>query len=788
MPLKQRRLYSFGDFRLDPTTRTLTREGVSIPLFPKCFDVLLYLVENPGRLITKDELLRGVWTDAFVEESNLSQNVSLLRKALDDRGNTPRYIVTVPGKGYQFAATPATQMFQEAAVGQDFALHAVPERLLAVVERPSYDHEPAAPHSISNGLPVGLSINKWKTATVGALVLAAAAGGWLAYKHFRGGHALVGQSKLVLADFTGSPGDASLNAVLRGALAVDLRQSPYFTFLSQADIQNTLSQMGQPKNHALTADVAREVCQRNNAQAVVNGAIARLGQHYLITLEAAECASGNELANGKKEVANPDAIPAALDELAAGLRRKLGESTSSVQKFSTPLFPENTGSLEALKSFSEGENLGLAGQYFAAIPHFERAIELDPKFAVAYLDLSAVYYNVRERGKAILNLKTAYALRDNAGERDRLFIVSRYHEEVTGDLWESVRNYRTWSEMYPANPQPWGALSEIYLDLGQPEQAVELAKHALTLHGKGPEWYVWLARAQLNAGQFREAQGVCRQALSQFAGSGTLHGMCMQVDYALHDSAAVNADIAWGQTNPEGARVQENAGRIALAEGRIRQGQMLMQQVGDAYRHQGLDRMADFFTLADTRILAEEGLTETARQVLKSVPLQDGMVDPVVALAETGDALRAAAILRQDLAEHPSDTLWQHRNVPQIQAAIQLAQHKPQQAIAALEAALPNDYGTFDLPYLRGLAFLAANAPDRAAVEFQKIVDHPGIEPISYVLPLAFLGIARSRALLGQEGPSRDAYEKFFSLWKNADADVPVLVSARKEYARLNQK
>jgi len=788
MELIQRRRYSFGDFSLDATTRVLTRDGVPIPLFPKCFDVLLYLVENPGRVITKDELLRGVWTDAFVEESNLSQNVSLLRKALDDRGNAPRYIVTIPGKGYQFAATLATQMFHAVAVGQDFRLRAVPERTVALVEEASYDEEPAAPHSISNRLPGGRLINKWKIATVSAVVLAAAAGAWPAYTHLRGRHALVGQSKLVLAEFTGSPGDASLNGVLRGALAVDLRQSPYFTFLSQADVQDTLAQMGQPKNRALTADVAREVCQRNNAQAFVDGAIARLGRRYLITLEAIECTSGNELANGKKEVADSDALPAALDELAATLRRELGESTSSIKQFSTPLFAENTGSFEALKAYSEAKSLALAGQYLASIPLFERAIELDPKFAVAYLDLSTVYGNVRESGKAILNLKTAYALRDNAGEQDRLFIISRYHEAVTGDVWESVRNYRTWSEIYRTNPLPWGQLSGIYLDLGQPEQSVEFAKHALTLRVRGAEWYVFLARAELHAGRFREAQGVCRERLSQFASSGTFHSVCMQVDYALHDANGVKADIAWGQTNAEGTGVQLNAALMALAEGRIRSGQALVQQAGEAYRRQGLDRMSAFFTLASTRILAEEGLTETARLLLKSVPLVDGMVDPVVALAETGSAQQAATILRQDLAQHPSDTLWQLRKGPQIEAAILLAEHKPQQALDALEKGGQNDYGTFDLPYLRGLASLDANAPDRAAVEFQKIVDHPGVDPLSYEYPLAFLGIARSRALLGQEGPSREAYTRFFSLWKNADADAPPLVSARKEYARLDHK
>jgi hypothetical protein len=181
-------------------------------------------------------------------------------------------------------------------------------------------------------------------------------------------------------------------------------------------------------------------------------------------------------------------------------------------------------------------------------------------------------------------------------------------------------------------------------------------------------------------------------------------------------------------------------------------------------------------------------LDPRARLLLKSVPLVDGMVDPVVALAETGSAQQAATILRQDLAQHPSDTLWQCRKGPQIQAAILLAEHKPQEAFEALETGGPNDYGTFDLPYLRGLASLAANAPDRAAVEFQKIVDHPGVDPLSYEYPLAFLGIARSRALLGQEGPSREAYARFFSLWKNADADAPPLVSARKEYARLDHK
>jgi tetratricopeptide (TPR) repeat protein len=277
--------------------------------------------------------------------------------------------------------------------------------------------------------------------------------------------------------------------VLDSALRIDLSQSPFLSFLSDSQIRETLVQMQRPREATFPADVAREVCQRNNAQVLLHGVVARFGKHYLLTLDAIDCQSGGDLAETKSEAAVADDIPHAIDLVSASMRKRLGESRASVRRYNVPLFPAATHSFEALQRFSEATNLGLQGKYGQAIPLYRQAIELDPKFAKAYANMSSAYGNLGDHDAQVENLKKAYDLRDTAGEHDKLYITAKYEETVTGDLEESLRNYRAWANIYPQDVAPWSSLANTYTQLGEAWPSLQAERQSLSLRAiQHPMW------------------------------------------------------------------------------------------------------------------------------------------------------------------------------------------------------------------------------------------------------------------------------------------------------------
>jgi pentatricopeptide repeat protein len=761
---QESRIYRFGAFRIEPGARSLTHNQQPVPLTPKAFDLLLHMAENPGRLLTKNELLGAVWPDSIVEEGNLSQNVFLLRKALSVAGEENRCILTVPGRGYQFAAPV------EADVA-GLAVHAAQTQRTAVVEEEQVD-------TVSGKTPPARGRGRqwiWIAAAMGVVAAAGAVATW------KRPHRVPAFPMVVIADFRNATGDPGMDRVLDSAIEIDLKQSPYLSFLSLARVRETLAQMQRKKEADFTPEVAREVCQRSNAQILLTGVIAKFGRRYLLTLDATDCASGGVLAESKREAAGPEGVPHAIDLAAADLRDRLGESQASIARFGTDLFAENTGSLEALKRYSEAKRLGFKGRYAEAVPLFERAIELDPQFAMAYADLGGAYVNLGERALAAVNFAKAYGLREKEAEQDRLFIIASYHDNVTGDLYQSILNLRTWTDVYPRDPTPWSHLADLYTQLGRPELGIEAARQGLALDPEKSVAYTILARGLLHAGKFDAAKSVCDKAQAKGFSGADLHSLRMQIAAARHDRAGIDVEIAWTRTHSDSSRVKLNEGMLAFAAGNVHRGLELFQESARSYREQGLESLSAKVLLASTRMLAEEGHTSEARKLLDEVPVPAGMTDPVVAMAEVGEEARATAIFKQELALHPADTLWVGTRGPQIQAAAFLARHQPREAIDVLRPSIPYDLRNYDLPLLRGKAYLGDHQPGAAELEFRKILDHPGVDPLSYEFPLAQLELARALAANGEVDQSHAAYEAFFALWKDADSGEPLLRDARQE-------
>ncbi len=439
-----------------------------------------------------------------------------------------------------------------------------------------------------------------------------------------------------------------------------------------------------------------------------------------------------------------------------------------------------------MQSYSKAIHLEAAGKNADAIPLFRRAIELDPKFAIAYADLATAYGNTGDMAEKSATLARAYELRDSADERNRLFIIALYHENATGNMDEALRNYRNWTEIYPGNPAAWGNMASIYTRLGQAELAVPLARRALSMDPRIAVGYVILSRALLHAGQLDDAKSVCEQAIAKGLDGADLHAQLMQTDVARNDAEGVKAQIDWGRNHSFAARLRLNEALLAFAEGRIHEGQEILGTLSSVYKQQGGAGQYVIHLLKSSRMLADIGHLQEARALLNSQALPDDAPDPLVTMAETGNADLAEKTLSKELARHPEDTLWAGLGAPQIRAAVLLSRHKPEEAVAVLQPASPYELSTLEIPYMRGAAYLEANQPAAAEKEFRKVIDHRGVDPLSHLYALAHLGLARALARENKVAGSQAAYDQFFSIWKNADPEEPLLKQARQEFRRIN--
>jgi len=763
--------YRFGGFTLDPMRRALVHDGASIVLSATLFDTLLYLVEHPGRVVSKDELLDAVWPRKVVEEANVAQTIYALRKALNVGGAGERVIVTAPGRGYRFAL-PVENVWEGM----------VPHRTISAAQEKApglAPRETPAWRALLTRPLVGVPI------LVGVLALAALAIWGLAI--WAGPRGPVpsspGRKTVVLADFQNLSGAPVFDRTLTEATRIDLYQSPYVTVLPDRMVQNTLSLMTRSADTPLTAPLAREVCARNNAAAAVDGVIAQVGADYLLSLTAFDCAEGAVLDAEKAEVTSRDALLPALDRLVDRLRRRLGESADSVRRFRVPLLPARTGSLEALKTYSEGQYAFAHGANAQAKALFQQAVQIDPAFASAYVGLSALFNNEHDFDRSKAFAAKAYALRDTVGARDRYHIIARYQENVSNDILEAIRNYQDWAASYPQDDIPWSDLSNSENWIGRYAEAVEPGRRGLALAPAKEAAYVVLARAWLHEGRVDAAAEVARRAVGKGLAGEDIHGLLTEIAAAHGDDAAIAEDIASARGSPAERTVLIFAARNAWREGRVRQGEALYERASTLAREQGV---VDFTLPFRARELADLGLVGQALRLLGEVPASDqDDSDFIFATAEFGDAARAQSLLERTLRRSPLDTLNNAIFASETRAVLALRRSRPDAAITALAPALPFEMRAFDTPYLRGRAYLAAGDGPRAAVEFRKILDHPDIEPTSPLRPLAQLGLARALRLQHDRAQSRLAYEALLADWKNADPDLPAFVQAKAEYASL---
>ena len=638
---------------------------------------------------------------------------------------------------------------------------------------------------------------KWVAISGIALVaVAGAVGGWLYFAHKA--HALSATDTVVLADFTNKTGDAVFDDTLKQGLSVQLAQSPFFNILSDQKVQDTLNLMGRSLGERLTPELARDLCQRAGSKAYLSGSIAGLGSQYVIGLKAVNCHTGDSLAQEQVTADSKEHVLTALDAVATKLRGKVGESLSTIQKYDTPIEEATTSSLEALKAYSAARHtLDENGNAFTAIPFFKHAIELDPDFAAAYAALGTCYTNVGDSEVAAEMWKKAYELRNRVSEREKLSIAAHYQFEVTRNLEKAAEAFELWIQVYPRDDIAISDLGLVHALLGQYEKAVVELRQATALDPTAADNYGNLAYAYAALNRMDDARSTIEQARARNIDGPVLHAWHYILAFFKRDSARMAEDIAWATGKPGmneiflglEASTAAYSGRLAKARELTRRATVSAQRNQDkagAASYQAAESLYEalFGNAVEARKSAAVALVLYAGRDVQSVA--------AMASAFAGDTAHAE-VLGADLGKRfPEDTLQNFHILPSIRGAAEVKRGNLSQAIEILQSATQYELGAetdSGLPlytvYIRGEAYLAAHQGSAAEAEFQKILDHPGIVAINPIGALAHLGLARAYALEGDTAKARAGYHDFLTLWKDADPDIPILIAAKSEYAKL---
>jgi tetratricopeptide (TPR) repeat protein len=620
---------------------------------------------------------------------------------------------------------------------------------------------------------------------------------------------LTAKDTIVLADFSNSTGDAVFDDTLKTALGISLRQSPFLNVLPESQIAKGLQLMTRPSSTKLTPDVVRELCQRAASKAYIAGAIGSLGSEYVLGLKAVNCQTGDTLAQEQTTVGSKEKVLDALGQAAAKLRGELGESLATVRKFDVPLEQATTSSLEALKAFSLGRKAFNENGPAAALPYYQRAIELDPSFAIGYWAVGLAYGDLSEVERAKQYLTKAFSLREHASERERLAITANYYSNVTGELDKAAQVFQQTIGDYPQESLTYVDLGIVFALQGQYEKAERIASQAVRLVPDQVSNYANAANFALALQRFGETRQIVHEAQAQKMDNFVMHSAVYALAFLDADPAAMADQQQWFAGKPE-----ENFG-LALASDTAAYGGHLVKSreltkraVDTAVRADSKESGAIWMTNAALQQAAYGNVAE-ARQMaaaaLNLAPASQGVESQAaLALAMAGDTARAE-FLAQDLDKRfPLDTQIQSLWLPTIRAQLALGRKNSAPALDTLQTGTSIELGQIPFVanlsclyavYVRGEAHLAAGDGSSAAAEFQKIIDHSGIVWNCWTGALAHLGVARANALQSRtvHGTEADAarvralaaYKDFLTLWKDADPDIPILKRAKAEYAKL---
>ncbi len=594
---------------------------------------------------------------------------------------------------------------------------------------------------------------------------------------------------ILVTDFVNTTADPMFDGTLKKALAVDLEQSPYLNVFPEQKVRQTLQLMGRTPDERITGDVGREICQRVGIRAMLNGSIANLGSQYVITLDAVNAGSGESLAREEVQAGSKESVLNSLHQAGSSLRKKLGESLASVQKYDKPLSEATTSSLEALKAFSLGDSKHQMFNELLALPLYQRAVELDPNFAMAYARLGTVYNNLGQSELSEKNREKAFELRDRASEHEKLYIMSHYYVD-SGQLEKGITALDLYKQTYPRDSVPYNNLAVVYNQMGQYENALDNARQAVQLDPDSASGYSNVGFAYAGLNRLDEAKATFDQALRHKAGAAVVHSALANIAWLQGDKNATERELDAMKNDPQSDYLVSGfRSATAASAGQIKAGRVFGQKQREATERFG-------FKEAAANEYSQEAFTEAAflnkgralddvAEALKLSQSPNVVLNCAITLAMTGEDARAAKLADDVAQKRPYDTLVQFVEVPLIKAQIELNHGNPGKAIDLLDSALVYARANSGVLYVRGNAFLKAGRGGDAVQAFQRLLDMKNVITVDPLMPLAKVGLARAYAMAGDRARSRVAYQDFFAVWKDADQDVPVLRQAKAEYGKL---
>ena len=594
---------------------------------------------------------------------------------------------------------------------------------------------------------------------------------------------------ILVTDFVNTTADPVFDGTLKKALAVDLEQSPYLNVFPEQKVRQTLQFMGRSPDERITGDVGREICQRVGIKAMLNGSIANMGSEYVITLDAVNASTGESLAREEVQAPNKESVLNSLHGAGSNLRTKLGESLASVQKYDKPLSEATTSSLEALKAFSLGDMKHQSFEELTALPLYQRAVELDPNFAMAYARLGTIYSNLGQSELSEANRQKAFELRDRASEHEKLYIMSHYYVD-SGQLDKGITALELYKQTYPRDSTPYNNLAVVYIQMGQFENALENARKSVQIDPESASGYSNAAFAYAGLNRLDEAKATLNEALQHKAGPAVAHSGLATIAWLQGDKDGIERELDAIKNTPQG-EFQITGLRSAMAAyaGQLKAGREFGQKQRAAGGRLGFkeaeasEYSQEAFT--EATFLNQARALEDVTQALKLSQSPNVVLNCAAALAMAGENARAAKLADEVAQKRPYDTLVQFVTVPLIKAQIELNQGHPDKAIDLLDSALVYARANSGVLYVRGNAYLKAGRGSDAVQAFQRLLDLKNLITVDPIMPLAKVGLARAYVLTGDKAQARVAYQDFFALWKDADPDIDVLREVKAEYAKL---
>ena len=756
----------FGAFEVDLRSGELRKYGIRLKLQDQPFQVLAHLLEHPGEVVTREELRLKLWpADTFVDfDTGLNSAIKKLRDALSDSAEQPRYIETLPRRGYRFIAHVEN--------GDLPAPVSIEKRLATVLPVAPRPEPPKKRRFIVS-------------AAVAAVLIVAALVTW---RVFFARPALTGSDVILLANFVNKTGDPVFDN-LDKALEIKLAESPFLSLLPEGAVRQTLRSMRHEPDERVTQELGIEICKRQGLKAVVVPEIDAIGSYYLITLEAIDAHSGKQIARQQQETDNKDKVVAALGKAASQLRRQLGESLSSLQKYDAPLALATTSSLEALQAYRTGVQRNHSGKIAESIPFFERAVELDPQFCSAYIMLGSSYHGIGQDEDSRKNFARAFELKDNRLTQEENFLVTAtYYWNITGNLEKENAVLTLYQQVYPRSINAANLLGINYVLLGRKEEALQEFNWTIE-HSPEPSAYAYSNKAQalVSLGRFDEAKAI----LNQWQQKGSLFGyqkdMLYRIAFIQNDTAAMDRmareaapdDTGWMQLQMQFAYLRGDIKKFrSLNETEVKletRGGQAQDAADDLAARAQLESLLGNYGFA--RSLCHHSVAEETDSTTELWRCAE-------AFADGGDFTRAEALAAKLNRIAPENTIEQKIHLPLVHSIMDRQRGNPSEAADLLVQ--PEMYNhTLDVPFRLGQAYLASNEPAKAAAQFQMLLDYRDAGWWQVYAPLAQLGLARAYSAQADREKSRKAYDEFFATWKDADPGIPILRQAKAEYSKL---